>query len=175
MPLIVPRLGILTWLGKLLPNFVDEGCGLESLPRGKFRHSSSGEPAKLVVDQREEFLGGLRVTLVDGFDNLGIIRHEGSVLELLPLVKFESAHRIGSCRQTKRGQPQDSATFSSSGLASTTFLPSVQCPPRVLGDPHHRHQTLGWQVQFSPRVTWLRTCPRPRQHRWGPTKPNAVK
>jgi hypothetical protein len=44
---------------------MDQGCGLERLAWLLLRQLQSGQLAQLVVDQRQELLGGVRVALFD--------------------------------------------------------------------------------------------------------------
>ena len=48
---------------------VDQGRGLERLARLLLRQLLSRQLAQLVVDQRQQLLGGLRVALLDGREN----------------------------------------------------------------------------------------------------------
>src|SRR5262249_23152983 len=54
---------------------VDQGRGLERLLRSLLSQPLGGEPAQFVVDQRQELLGGGRVALLDGRQDLGDVGH----------------------------------------------------------------------------------------------------
>ena len=54
---------------------VDEGGGLEGLPRRLLGQAVGGELAQLVVDQRQQLLGSVRVALLDGRQDVGDITH----------------------------------------------------------------------------------------------------
>ena len=54
---------------------VDQGRGLERLARLLLRQPLGGELAQLVVDQRQELLGRLRVALLDGREDAGDVVH----------------------------------------------------------------------------------------------------
>ncbi len=56
---------------------VDEGGGLEGLTRLLGGQPDGGEFAQFVVDKREQFGGGLRVSTVDGAQELGDVGHGG--------------------------------------------------------------------------------------------------
>ena len=54
---------------------VDQGGGLERLPRLLVGQPGGGEPAQLVVDEREQVGGGLRVAGLDRGQDLGDVGH----------------------------------------------------------------------------------------------------
>jgi hypothetical protein len=54
------------------PRFVDEGSGLERLIRSFVCHSCGRESAQFVVNQRQQFGGGVRITLLRTFQD---VRH----------------------------------------------------------------------------------------------------
>jgi hypothetical protein len=54
---------------------VDQGGRLERLPRRLMGQLVGGELAQLVVDQRQELLGGVRVAVRDGIEDLGRVTH----------------------------------------------------------------------------------------------------
>ena len=54
---------------------VDQGRGLERLAGLLLRQPLGGQLAQLVVDQRQELLGRLRVALLDGREDAGHVVH----------------------------------------------------------------------------------------------------
>jgi hypothetical protein len=52
--------------GQAQVGFVDQRRGVEGLARLLLRQLLGGQPAQLVVDQRQELLGGVGVALLDG-------------------------------------------------------------------------------------------------------------
>src|SRR5262249_53599957 len=56
---------------------VDQGGGLQGLPRLLLGQLLRGEPAQLVIDKGEQLLGGVRVALVDGGQEVGDLTHGG--------------------------------------------------------------------------------------------------
>ena len=54
---------------------MDQGGGLERLPGLLLRQPLRRQPAQLVVDQRQQLLGGLRVALLDVREDAGHVRH----------------------------------------------------------------------------------------------------
>ena len=54
---------------------MDQGRGLERLPGLLLGQPLRGQLAQLVVDQRQELLGGLRVALLDGREDAGHVVH----------------------------------------------------------------------------------------------------
>src|ERR1017187_2942294 len=64
-----PVPGLVFMASEAEPRFVDEGSGLERLIRSFVRHSCGREPAQFVVDQRQQFGGGVRITLLGTFEN----------------------------------------------------------------------------------------------------------
>jgi hypothetical protein len=55
--------------------FVHEGRRLEGLPRFLLSELLSGHPAQLVIDQRQEMLGGTRIAQCDGGQQAGDFGH----------------------------------------------------------------------------------------------------
>ena len=53
--------------GEAQIRFVDQGGGIERLARLFVSQLGRGDPAQLVVEQRQELLRGLRVALLNGF------------------------------------------------------------------------------------------------------------
>src|SRR5262249_19304176 len=64
------------------PGFVNEGCWLERLPTLLANHLAGGEAAQLVIDQRTQLVGGLRVTQFNGLKHAGQRGHAQSVSEM---------------------------------------------------------------------------------------------
>ena len=56
---------------------VDQGGRLERLPRLLLGQLLGRQLAQLVVDQRQELLGGVRVALLDGGQDAGDVGHAG--------------------------------------------------------------------------------------------------
>src|SRR5262249_38902156 len=56
--------------------FVDQGGGLERLPRLLLGQLLRGELAQFVVDEGQELRGGVRVALLNGGQNAGDIGHD---------------------------------------------------------------------------------------------------
>jgi hypothetical protein len=50
--------------------------GLQGLPRRFAGHFVRGQPAQFLVNQREQFVRGLRVALLNGVKDAGDIAHE---------------------------------------------------------------------------------------------------
>jgi hypothetical protein len=57
--------------------FVNEGRRLESLSGLLVCQALSGEAAQFGVDQRQELVGGLRVALDNGIEDVRHVRHAG--------------------------------------------------------------------------------------------------
>ena len=57
------------------PGFVDKGCGLQRVARRLIRHLGGCEPAQLLIDQRQQFIGGLGVAALDSLNYPGDIAH----------------------------------------------------------------------------------------------------
>ena len=57
------------------PRLVDERGGLERVAGGFVRHLMPGEPAQLVIDQREQLGRGLGIALLDGVQQPGDVAH----------------------------------------------------------------------------------------------------
>src|SRR5262249_57815895 len=55
----------------------DQGGGLEGLPRLLLGQLLRRQLAQLVVDQRQELAGGVRVALLDGAQDAGHVGHSG--------------------------------------------------------------------------------------------------
>jgi hypothetical protein len=56
--------------------FVDEAGGIEGLPGLLVGQLLGSQTAQLLVDQRQELAGSLRIALVDGGQNLGDFSHD---------------------------------------------------------------------------------------------------
>ena len=56
--------------------FVDQGGGVEGLSRFFVGEFLGGEFAQLVVDQRQQLIGGVQIALLDGLQNLGDGSHK---------------------------------------------------------------------------------------------------
>src|SRR5206468_11599450 len=61
--------------------FVNQGGGLERLPRRLVSQLPGGQLAQLVVDQRQELTGGVRVALIDRGQDAGYFAHRPSLKE----------------------------------------------------------------------------------------------
>ena len=86
---------------------MDQGGGLKRLTRRHAAQFLDGEVAEFVVDQGQELLGGLRVALLDGREDLRHISHGQSLLS--------RGLRLGpSCTARVTSQPDRGAR----GLAS---------------------------------------------------------
>jgi len=60
---------------QLQPRFMNQGGGLQGLPGSLTGHPGSGEFAKLLVNEREQFIRGLGVALLDGLEDAGDVAH----------------------------------------------------------------------------------------------------
>ena len=58
---------------------MDEGGGLERVPRRFAGHLVRGQAAKLFIDERQQFLCGLGIALFDGVEKLRHIAHVARV------------------------------------------------------------------------------------------------
>ena len=70
---------------------VDQGGGLERLAGPLPGQPMGGQPAKLVVDQREKLIGRLGLAFLDGHEGAGGVVH---VRNLLPNKKLVGSRRI---------------------------------------------------------------------------------
>src|SRR5436309_6584140 len=61
--------------GKAQPGLVNEGGRLQSLARSFTGHFVSCQAPELVIDQRKQFLRGLRIATCLGFENTGDVAH----------------------------------------------------------------------------------------------------
>ena len=64
---------------------MDQGRGLERLAGLLLGQPLGGQLAQLVVDQRQELLGRLRVALLDGREDAGHVVHAGVFIPAHPL------------------------------------------------------------------------------------------
>src|SRR5262249_4586797 len=74
MAAALPALGLL-YVHQAQVGFVDQGGGLQGLPRLLLGQPVGREPAQLVVDQGQQLLGGGRVALLDGGQDTRDIAH----------------------------------------------------------------------------------------------------
>ncbi len=58
-------------------SFKDQGCGLKCLPRFLLRNLLRRQFAQLLVDKRQELLGGVLVALLDGRQDSRDLTHDG--------------------------------------------------------------------------------------------------
>src|SRR5262249_10730058 len=56
--------------------FVDQGGGLERLPGRLLGHPLCGQLTQLLVDERQQLLGGVRVALLDGAQDARDLTHK---------------------------------------------------------------------------------------------------
>ena len=70
----IPPLGLLA-IDEPEVGLVDQGGGLERLPRLLLGEPLLGEPPELAVDERQELLGRPRVALLDGREDAGHVVH----------------------------------------------------------------------------------------------------
>lgn len=56
---------------------------VDGLPGRFTRHSVSGQASQLVVNQRQQLLGGLGVALLNGIEQAGDLTHERSIDDTL--------------------------------------------------------------------------------------------
>src|SRR5262249_39618818 len=57
-------------------DLVDQGGSLERLARCLLGHLLGGQPPQLVVNQRQQLLGGVRVALLDGVQDASDLTHD---------------------------------------------------------------------------------------------------
>ena len=57
------------------PGFMDQSGRLQGITSGLLRHVVGGESSKFLIDQRQQFLRGFAIALLDAFENLGDIAH----------------------------------------------------------------------------------------------------
>jgi hypothetical protein len=53
--------------------------GLQRLARLLISHADNGELAQLLIDQRQQLIGRLRVTRINGVEQLRHVGHEGII------------------------------------------------------------------------------------------------
>ena len=68
--------------GNFEPRFVDKNSWLKRVPVAFTRQPVRGETEQLVIDQRQQFRFGLRITLMDAFENVGSLTHGSMPLRL---------------------------------------------------------------------------------------------
>lgn len=99
----VPALG-LVHINQPNVGFVNQGGSLQRLSRLLLRHPLRRQLAQLIIDQRQQLLGGTRVALFDGREDAGDVGHEhdytGTVERLLVLELHKTNSR--PCRPTGR-------------------------------------------------------------------------
>lgn len=61
------------------PGFMDESGGLKRVIGGFVRHLVRGEFAQLLVNERQQFFGGVRLTALHLFKNLSYLAHLGFI------------------------------------------------------------------------------------------------
>src|SRR2546425_6926158 len=64
--------------GNLQPGLVDESCGLEGLSGFLIGHPHDGQFAQLFINEREQLIGRLRVTMLNGFEDLRDVAHSAN-------------------------------------------------------------------------------------------------
>ena len=57
------------------PGFVDQRGGLQGIASRLLGHPRGRQSPKFLIDQRQQFLGGFGVALLDALENLGDIAH----------------------------------------------------------------------------------------------------
>ena len=87
---------------------VDQGRGLERLAGLLLGQLLGGQLAQLVVDQRQELLGGVRVALLDGGQDARDVGHKaplrrGRSVPSYPMGLHDPEDRSGSGRHRLRG------------------------------------------------------------------------
>ena len=71
---------VLLWVaGQPQPGFVHEGRWLQGLSRRLMGHFSRGELAEFLIDQRQQFRGGIAITLLDAFEDLRYLGHARTI------------------------------------------------------------------------------------------------
>jgi hypothetical protein len=61
--------------GLAQPGFMDQRRRLQRITRGFVRHPGGRQLAQLLIDQRQQFIGGPGVALVDGVEDAGDVAH----------------------------------------------------------------------------------------------------
>ncbi len=62
-----------------------EGGGLQGMARGFVRHLGSGQLAQLLIDQRQQFVGGLGIAVLDSLKNVSNVANKANLI-LLPVI-----------------------------------------------------------------------------------------
>ena len=66
---------LLVRTGQAQPGFVDERGGLQGLAGFLLRHPGGGELAQLLINEREQLIGGLGVTLLNAVEDACDVAH----------------------------------------------------------------------------------------------------
>jgi hypothetical protein len=74
---------------------VHQGCGMERLTRGLADQLPSGQPAQLVVDQREQFAGRLRLPTAEGLPDARDLAFTAINRNLLDVGRWMGSSSIG--------------------------------------------------------------------------------
>jgi len=77
---------------------VNQRSGLEGLAGGFVRHPGRGQLAQLFIDQREQFVGGVGIALLDGRQDVSHIAH-GSVVGGLAEARYSEAVELETTRR----------------------------------------------------------------------------
>jgi len=84
------------------PGFMHQRGGLQSLVGAFIRHARRRQLAQLLIDQRKQFIGGLRVAVLDGLQNAGNVAQPATVIKLPSVVPVN----LASVLQTKKSRRQ---------------------------------------------------------------------
>ena len=84
------------------PGFMHQRGGLQSLVGAFIRHARRRQLAQLLIDQRKQFIGGLRVAVLDGLKNAGNVAQPATVIKLPSVVPVN----LASVLQTKKSRRQ---------------------------------------------------------------------
>jgi hypothetical protein len=82
MRAILPRRLLIA--AEVEPSLMHQGRGLEGMTRGFVRHFVRGHPAKFVIDQRQQLVGGLRIAMSNGVEDLGGVTHSDPGAQPIP-------------------------------------------------------------------------------------------
>ncbi len=63
------------------PSFVNERGGLKRVARGLIGHSVRGQPSKIFVNQRQQFIGGFGIALYRALQDVRDVAHSARVAE----------------------------------------------------------------------------------------------
>jgi hypothetical protein len=72
------------------PGFVDERGGLQRLVGGFTGHFRRRQFAQFAIDQRQQFIGGLWVAVLDGLKNARYVANDGNYTRLLKMARTNS-------------------------------------------------------------------------------------